>query len=735
MRTLLLLLLSWSLFAAAPTTTCISDKFRDPQGNLQSGRITITPDLAWQISSSGDQVAPKTIFVSVGTPGTFTVCLVPTDAVSVTGHYYNVTYTIGSQSTTAVSWNKVWVVPTSGSTLKIRDVEQAAPTGTAYNYLNLANITTPSTNPTSGYIFAYSKSSNPCWLNSSGTETCAAGVSGSITRGSIITAQGSSPLWAVLPPGSTGKVLAMGANEPAWTTLGSGLNTVLGYSGIPATAGLIPFASGTAGTVTTDAGLSYALSGTLLTATHGFYQAAGAMPSGVDNHALIIRTDASSTAPFDQAGSMIYRPRVSATAGRSSHIWYTSSPSTEKMRLNEAGNLLLGTTTDDAANKLQVAGSMKATSLTVDGGSPSGGLMMGPGIAAWPTVPAAGGFIGISASGGAGSFLSGNIMYYPRATDSIGYGDHKFFTGASPTERLKIRADGAILTYGPSITMTDPTAVTGSFLLTITPGAAQTAASTVLSVGGAATFGGDIIVGTGLKLGVSSALSLPSSGSQITSTTGGGSGPFVNTGNLVLAARATDTAGYGSIYFMTGASSTQRLKIEENGAATFASSITSNGHMLWTTDATYDIGASGATRPRNLYASGTGIFGGAVTATGYKTTTTTVASTATLTAVQTSGTVLSNYGQSAEATLTLPAAAEGLGLTFIVTTTGNALHIKAGASDKIYLDGAALDDGDKVSLATPAVGDAVSCLAFRSGESTWDWLCTSIAGAWTDGGA
>jgi hypothetical protein len=47
------------------------------------------------------------------------------------------------------------------------------------------------------------------------------------------------------------------------------------------------------------------------------------------------------------------------------------------------------------------------------------------------------------------------------------------------------------------------------------------------------------------------------------------------------------------------------------------------------------------------------------------------------------------------ATLTLPAGANGMSLT--VTTRGAvAGSVKAGASDFIYLDGVALDDGDKI---------------------------------------
>jgi hypothetical protein len=108
----------------------------------------------------------------------------------------------------------------------------------------------------------------------------------------------------------------------------------------------------------------------------------------------------------------------------------------------------------------------------------------------------------------------------------------------------------------------------------------------------------------------------------------------------------------------------------------------------------------------------------------------------TLTAAECSNTIVSNYSQAAESTITLPAAASGLAFVVTVVTTGvGALHIKAGASDKHYFDGVALDDADKISCATPAIGNMISVLAFKSGAATYDWIATSITGTWTDGGA
>jgi len=111
-------------------------------------------------------------------------------------------------------------------------------------------------------------------------------------------------------------------------------------------------------------------------------------------------------------------------------------------------------------------------------------------------------------------------------------------------------------------------------------------------------------------------------------------------------------------------------------------------------------------------------------------------STGNITAAQMGGGFANNYGQAAENTQTLPASAANLWKTFVIGTAGaGAFHVKAAAGDKIYFNGTALDDEDKVSCATPAVGDYLSCRSFKTGASAFDWICTSGAGTWTDGGA
>lgn len=64
--------------------------------------------------------------------------------------------------------------------------------------------------------------------------------------------------------------------------------------------------------------------------------------STYDSSCVILRTGSTGSAPFDQAGSLIYRTRLSATAGRSSHLFYTGSTPTKRMEINELGSVIVG---------------------------------------------------------------------------------------------------------------------------------------------------------------------------------------------------------------------------------------------------------------------------------------------------------------------------------------------------------------------------------------------------------
>lgn len=96
----------------------------------------------------------------------------------------------------------------------------------------------------------------------------------------------------------------------------------------------------------------------------------------------------------------------------------------------------------------------------------------------------------------------------------------------------------------------------------------------------------------------------------------------------------------------------------------------------------------------------------------------------TLTAAECYGKV--HYVSSA-ATLTLPAVAAGMHLT-VATIGAVAVSVDPNASDKIYLDGTALDDGDKITNLSTA-GDVVT-LTYYSADG---WYAST--NGWTDGGA
>jgi hypothetical protein len=106
------------------------------------------------------------------------------------------------------------------------------------------------------------------------------------------------------------------------------------------------------------------------------------------------------------------------------------------------------------------------------------------------------------------------------------------------------------------------------------------------------------------------------------------------------------------------------------------------------------------------------------------------------------GTVIDNYGQAASMTLTMPAACSQINFQFEVVTTGFAIYIKAAPGDKFYHNGVALDDGDKIGVTSPVVGDCIWIEGMRTGASTYDLRsisgqkdCLEIAYPWVDSGA
>jgi hypothetical protein len=108
-----------------------------------------------------------------------------------------------------------------------------------------------------------------------------------------------------------------------------------------------------------------------------------------------------------------------------------------------------------------------------------------------------------------------------------------------------------------------------------------------------------------------------------------------------------------------------------------------------------------------------------------------IGSSATATAQQVRGTLINNYGQSAEETITLPVAAVGYKFILMVgTASGYPLYLKPASSDVIYLDGTALTTNYKIGLSVPAVGNYVTCWTFQTGLTAYSWSCTTGSGSW-----
>lgn len=112
-------------------------------------------------------------------------------------------------------------------------------------------------------------------------------------------------------------------------------------------------------------------------------------------------------------------------------------------------------------------------------------------------------------------------------------------------------------------------------------------------------------------------------------------------------------------------------------------------------------------------------------------TTQVIASSVTLTALQCTGEVINNYGQTDNVTFILPAAAEGLNFTFIAgTTVAKYLRFDPASGDSIYLDGLTTGDGKYAGLAAVTASDWIQFMTFKTGASAYDWMATSGLGAW-----
>ncbi|MBA3031023.1 MAG: hypothetical protein FP816_19725 [Desulfobacteraceae bacterium] len=87
------------------------------------------------------------------------------------------------------------------------------------------------------------------------------------------------------------------------------------------------------------------------------------------------------------------------------------------------------------------------------------------------------------------------------------------------------------------------------------------------------------------------------------------------------------------------------------------------------------------------------------------------------------GKLISNRGQSAENTQTLPDCEEGLSGTIVIATAGaGAFILEPGTNDQIYYNSVGLGDGFSISIDTPGIGNYLTFFSFLNGSNAWDWI-------------
>jgi hypothetical protein len=119
MRILTLLLASWPAWAGLVT---ISETLKDPDGATYSGRIIVTlssPARAQPLRNSDGQSLTGFQRTLTVTAGVVSVELEANDTITPSGTSYAARFIPGSG---AREWTETWVVPTSGSALKVHEV-------------------------------------------------------------------------------------------------------------------------------------------------------------------------------------------------------------------------------------------------------------------------------------------------------------------------------------------------------------------------------------------------------------------------------------------------------------------------------------------------------------------------------------------------------------------------------------------------------------------------------------
>ena len=110
----------------------------------------------------------------------------------------------------------------------------------------------------------------------------------------------------------------------------------------------------------------------------------------------------------------------------------------------------------------------------------------------------------------------------------------------------------------------------------------------------------------------------------------------------------------------------------------------------------------------------------------------------TLTAIECSDTLITNYGWNgtADQTFTLPEATAGLKFKFLnlVTATSDIYFDTPGTTTQFILDGAACGDGNRVWSDNATKYESIIFHTFIKDGTNYDWACDSVNGAWLNKG-
>jgi len=109
---------------------------------------------------------------------------------------------------------------------------------------------------------------------------------------------------------------------------------------------------------------------------------------------------------------------------------------------------------------------------------------------------------------------------------------------------------------------------------------------------------------------------------------------------------------------------------------------------------------------------------------------------ATLTAYETNGTVISNYGETDDADLiltgndvdTLPG--HSFVYNIVAAMATNDTCFKAAADNLLNFEGTSGADNGCICNAAPSLGDKLTCYALTTGASAADWFCEGTRGTW-----